>query len=338
MNQHDTIGHTVDLDLAAASWQVRRQDGLTTQEEAQFQAWLASNATHRQAYSRMEGVWSGLGELHPTALAQLARAVPARKKPASGLQRLATAALAVCVSGAGWLGWDHYQRQPVFHESFASARGELLDVHLPDGSVMKLDTATRVEVTLYRQRREVRLPEGQVMFSVRHDIQKPFEVLTDTLRVTVVGTRFAVRNTHAGFGQAGEAVTVEDGRVRVATAVSASAVELTAGESVQANRTGALGTVDTRLAHGALLWREGRINFDGTPLAQAVAEFERYGDTGLVIKDPTVAAMRVNGSFDTRQAADTKSRSSDAPAASRSVTKTAPRGSASLNAPAFSMR
>ena len=49
MNQHDTIGHTVDLDLAAASWQVRRQDGLTTQEEAQFQAWLASNAMHRQA-------------------------------------------------------------------------------------------------------------------------------------------------------------------------------------------------------------------------------------------------------------------------------------------------
>src|SRR5690606_19351176 len=41
---------------------------------------------------------------------------------------------------------------------------------------------------------------------------------------------------------------------------------------------------------------------------------------------------------DTRQAADTKSRSSDAPAASRSVTKTAPRGSDSLNAPAFSMR
>lgn len=302
MNQHDTIGHTVDLDLAAASWQVRRQDGLSTQEEAQFQAWLALDATHRQAYARMEGVWSGLGELHPTAVAQLARA--ARKKPAFGLQRLATAALAICVLGTGWLGWNHYQRQPVFHQSFASARGELLDVHLPDGSVMKLDTATRVEVTLYRQRREVRLPEGQVMFSVRHDRQKPFEVFTDTLRVTVVGTRFAVRNTHAGFGQAGEAVTVEDGRVRVATAGSASAVELTAGESVQANRTGALGTVDTRLAHGALLWREGRINFDGTPLAQAVAEFERYGDTRLVIKDPVVAAMRVNGSFDARLAAD----------------------------------
>ena len=301
------MSQTVDLDLelAAASWQVRRQDGLSASEEAQFQAWLAADSEHRQVYARMEGVWSGLGELHPTAVAQLARAMPEPKKRAFRLP-LVTAALAISAVCSGWFCWNYYQQQPVFHQSFASARGEQLDVHLPDGSVMKLDTATRVEVTLYRQRREVRLPEGQVNFYVRADKARPFNVLTDSLRVTVVGTHFAVRNTHAGLG--GEAVTVEEGRVRVAplhaAAGSAGAVELTAGESVQANREGALGTVDTRLAHGALLWREGRINFDNTPLAQAVAEFERYGDTRLLIKDAEVAAMRVNGSFDTRLAAD----------------------------------
>lgn len=301
------MSQTVDLDfeLAAASWQVRRQDGLSAGEEAQFQAWLAADSEHRQAYARMEGVWSGLGELHPTAVAQLARAMPEPKKRAFRLP-LVTAALAISAVCSGWFGWNYYQQQPIFHESFASARGEQLDVHLPDGSVMKLDTATRVEVTLYRQRREVRLPEGQVNFYVRADKARPFDVLTDSLRVTVVGTHFAVRNTHAGLG--GEAVTVEEGRVRVASlhdvAGSTGAVELTAGESVQANRAGALGTVDTRLAHGALLWREGRINFDNTPLAQAVAEFERYGDTRLLIKDAEIAAMRVNGSFDTRLAAD----------------------------------
>lgn len=295
----------LDLDLAAASWQVRRQDGFSASEEAQFQAWLAADSDHRQAYARMEGVWSGLGELHPTAVAQLASTMPEPEKRRYRLP-LATAALAFGAVCTGWFGWNYYQQQPVFHESFASARGEQLDVHLPDGSVMKLDTATRVEVTLYRQRREVRLPEGQATFYVRADKARPFDVLTDSLRVTVVGTRFAVRNTHAGLG--GEAVTVEEGRVRVAplhaTGADPGAVELTAGESVQASRAGALGTVDTRLAHGALLWREGRINFDNTPLAQAVAEFERYGDTRLLIKDAEVAAMRVNGSFDTRLAAD----------------------------------
>ncbi|MFS2055731.1 iron dicitrate transport regulator FecR, partial [Variovorax sp. CT11-76] len=54
-------------------------------------------------------------------------------------------------------------------------------------------------------------------------------------------------------------------------------------------------------AAGALLWREGRANFENTPLAQALAEFERYGPTGLTVRDPAVAAMRINGSFDLRQ-------------------------------------
>jgi len=51
----------------------------------------------------------------------------------------------------------------------------------------------------------------------------------------------------------------------------------------------------------AATWREGRVSFSGTPLMQALAEFERYGDTGLVIRDPAVAALKVNGSFDLRQ-------------------------------------
>lgn len=45
MSLHDQIDDS--LDLAAASWQVRRQDGVSAQEEAQLQAWLAADAAHR---------------------------------------------------------------------------------------------------------------------------------------------------------------------------------------------------------------------------------------------------------------------------------------------------
>jgi ferric-dicitrate binding protein FerR (iron transport regulator) len=41
----------------------------------------------------------------------------------------------------------------------------------------------------------------------------------------------------------------------------------------------------------------GRISFDHTPLAQALAEFERYRSTGLVIRDPAVAKLPVGGSL-----------------------------------------
>jgi len=37
--------------------------------------------------------------------------------------------------------------------------------------------------------------------------------------------------------------------------------------------------------------------FDAEPLAQVVAEFNRYNDRELVIRDPTVASLKIGGYF-----------------------------------------
>ena len=165
------------LHAEAAQWQARRQDGLTAAEEAQFQAWLALGAGRQAAYARFDKVWNGLGELPTQAVARLTASLPpasTRQAPAArehkprgwlsgwaGVARpMATTALVICVAGGGWLGWNHWQAQPVYAETFATARGQQLNVELPDGSMLGLDTATRAQVTLYRDRREVRLPEG----------------------------------------------------------------------------------------------------------------------------------------------------------------------------------
>ena len=326
------------LDAEAASWQVRRHDGLNAEEEAELQAWLAQDPSHRAAFDRLEGVWDRLDQLPSEGIAQLKAGVRGTRDEPAGVPanrpvtppqpvrptcwmfdigrfvpQMASAAIAFAVVGGAWLGWDHWQRQPIFTKTYATARGQQLDVRLPDGSALKLDTATRAEVTLYRQRREVRLPEGQAMFTVKANPNQPFDVLAGPLRITVVGTRFSVRNTHTGLRSEGVSVVVEEGRVRVAPAqpgsasrgnqpVSpASAAELMAGQSIQADTAGRLEPVAAPSPDGALLWREGRVNFERTPLTQVLAEFERYGATQLVINDPAVGVMRVNGSFDLRQ-------------------------------------
>ena len=235
--------------------------------------------------------------------------------------RIAVAAAVCVVVGAGWRGWDHWdqwQRQPTYSHGFDTARGQLLEAKLPDGSQLKLDTATRAQVVLYRQRREVRLSEGQVMFSVRGDAGRPFDVLAGPLRITVVGTRFSVRHTRSGLaggGPGGVSVVVQEGRVRVAPSQGgampatangvpdgqAPSIELTAGQSVTADEQGRLGDVVQLDPEATTAWQEGRVTFNDTPLAQALAEFERYLDTRVVVTDPAVAAMRLNGSFDLRQ-------------------------------------
>ncbi|HEY8510123.1 MAG TPA: hypothetical protein VIL32_17325, partial [Steroidobacteraceae bacterium] len=44
-------------------------------------------------------------------------------------------------------------------------------------------------------------------------------------------------------------------------------------------------------------WKRGQVSLDNTPLADAVAEMNRYSRQRIVIEDPAAAALRVSGIF-----------------------------------------
>lgn len=355
------------LDIEAATWVTRKRSGLTAEGEAALQAWLDADPRHAPAFDDMEATLGEVQQLPDEELAQLRAGWPEREvaTPAptahpilptsgtaapsrpgfgwrpilSGLNSLtnllhlaapqaAAAALAFALVGGGWMGWSHWQQQPVFEQAFVTARGQQLKATLPDaggrntapGSTLELDTATQAQVRLYRDRREVHLQSGQAMFAVHADAQRPFHVFVGGLRITVVGTRFSVRHTRTGLGAGQTVVTVEEGRVRVAPrppeqqeaaslpslvsplgSQARYGVELRAGQTVVADSQGHIGAVSTPAANAVAIWRDGRVSFDQVPLAQAIAEFERYGNTGLVVRDPAVAALPVGGSYGLQQ-------------------------------------
>ncbi|MBT0960459.1 FecR family protein [Denitromonas iodatirespirans] len=310
--------------VVAARWLVRRQDGLGPEEQAELDAWLAADPVHGEALQDLEGTWGRMDEIPPDRVdslkAALARpsvsprtsAVCHANKPTGFLgigrfvPQLATAALVLAVLGGGWMGWQEWQAQPVYQQHLATNRGMQQQFTLPDGSTILLDTATRADVVLYRNRRTVRLDEGQAHFSVSPDSRRPFHVHAGTTEVTVVGTRFTVRRTPSGVLDHGVGVAVEEGRVRVAQAHAAVRGEegdvlvLGAGESATVDAAGRVALAD-RSVDMTEAWRLGRVSFAGATLAQAVAEFERYGDTRVVIDDPVVARLRVHGSFELRR-------------------------------------
>lgn len=316
------------VDQQAAAWFLAQQGGLCAARAAQLEEWLDAAPSHRHAFERHAATWREIDALPADALAALKVAStasarrpsrptvqsPARRAWLAGAGRwvpqAAVAAAAVGTFGGGWLGVDHWWHSATFSQNFATRRGQLLDASLPDGSAVQLDTASRAEVAFYRQRREVRLPEGQALFTVTADAAKPFDVLAGPLRITVLGTRFAVRHV-PGLAHGGVQVAVEHGRVRVALATAptvrgdemdaSGGVMLTAGQAVTADAAGRLAAVVGVNPAAIAPWRDGRVSFDGTPLADALAEFERYGETGLRIDDPEVAALRLNGSFNVRK-------------------------------------
>lgn len=324
------------VDRQAAAWLLRRESGLDAQAQTQFQAWLAQSPAHGAAFARHRDSWAELDALPADGVRRLRDGLSRGNAPAStpatprglrtgawqgsralralhGLVPQATAAaLAVAVAAGGWLGYDHWLNRALFSQTFATARGQMLDVTLPDGSKLQLDTATRAEVRLYRHRREVRLPQGQGAFQVQADPDRPFDVLAGPMRITVLGTRFSVRHTADAAAAGGVHVAVEEGRVKVAPASASvdagddaleggAGVLLTAGQAVSADSSGHIAPVSQIGAAAFAPWRNGRIAFDNTPLSDVLAEFERYGDTHLRIADPAIAAMRISGSVDARK-------------------------------------
>lgn len=295
----------------AARWVARRRDGLDADGRRALQAWLDADARHAQALAELEATAARLARLPAAEVRRLRAGLPSAPRPAAAraaprLQRVAGAVLALAALGVGWTAWDRWSMQPRFEQHYTTLRGEQLAVTLPDaaadGSRVRLDTATRLDVRLFRDRRELRLHEGRASFAVHADARRPFHVLAGTLDVVVTGTRFSVRHTREGLDAGLTVVEVEEGRVRVAPRAGgadppAAVVELHAGQMLSSGSDGAPGPARPLRSADAAAWREGRIAFDGVPLAQALAEFERYGPTGVVVRDPAVGALPVGGSW-----------------------------------------
>ena len=141
----------------------------------------------------------------------------------------------------------------------------------------------------------MRLVAGQALFKVAHDTARPFVVAAAAREVVAVGTEFEVRVD-------GEKVRVAllQGRVRVQPIHTHSSLGDSAmmvpGEQLVANNAG----LELHRANVKELvsWESGRVQFDDTPLADAVAEMNRYNHTAIEI-DPAIADTRISGSFRT---------------------------------------
>ena len=104
---------------------------------------------------------------------------------------LGASALAAC-AGIFWIqhlvGWTDY----------GTATSEQRTFVLADGSVIELNTQSRVSVRLTAKAREVRLIEGEALFRVHHDAARPFRVYAGSATIEDVGTQFNVRNRPDG--------------------------------------------------------------------------------------------------------------------------------------------
>jgi transmembrane sensor len=279
------------IDRQAAEW-VAITDGTEPPAETlrALNDWLAEDPRHLGAYLKAKVVLAHIekhGKVLPSKdVVWLDGFREHRRRFIAGTLAACLAAFAI-VLGLGWR-----QSQPV---TYATRLGEHRTVTLADGSSMTMNTSSKVVVLYSGAKRRLTLEEGEVLFDVAKNMQRPFIVSTRGLTVQAVGTSFAVRTLPNTPVQ----VLVAEGVVRVADRSTVLIPSLRANTRavIATGSRPAIETITPQEVSQGLAWRDGQVFFLHKTLASAAQEFARYHRTTIVITDPSIAQLTVTGSY-----------------------------------------
>ncbi|MEJ0037784.1 MAG: FecR domain-containing protein [Gammaproteobacteria bacterium] len=312
------------IEEAASEWLLRRDsESWSDEDQVQLTAWLHAATANRVAFLRLEMAWDEANRLKALGAGFPARTVPSagqlselsgwsdagavprhRDMAHAGAGRRKRAALAATLFAMA-VGVYLYTAAPFSGDRYSTPIGGVTSVPLKDGSSITLNSASKIRVQLGETERRIDLAEGEAFFEVAKDPSRPFVVHAGNRRVIAVGTKFSVRRdgdnvrvvvtegvvrfedteTHATTSDAGKAAIVEASRL------TAGAVVRAAGDNTIVR------TASLPEAEDLLSWRSGYVVFHETALADAVAEFNRYSERRIVIRDPRIAAIRLTGKF-----------------------------------------
>ncbi len=225
---------------------------------------------------------------------------------------VAVAAASAALAFGLWVLWTYLPGA----DSFATGVGEQRVVRLQDGSLLHLNTRSRVDVQFSGQSRELRLVRGEALFTVARDALRPFRVLTSNAVVQAIGTQF---NVYERGDQT--KVAVIEGQVRVTTrpddrpavpSVSeaggsgselptadgdtAAPALLAVGEQADITRSRIVKSTIPDVST-AVAWRQRRLVFRAVPLVEVAQEFNRYNELQIRIESGALGQRLIWGVF-----------------------------------------
>jgi transmembrane sensor len=181
-------------------------------------------------------------------------------------------------------------------QTYATATSEQREIELADGSIVGLNARSRLEVRFSDDLRQLHLIEGEALFKVARDRERPFRVHSGGSVIQAVGTQFNVNRR-----QSGTTVAVIEGKVRITAErqlADQSPANLAAGETAKIAPDGRVIKRAASEAAQMASWRQRRLHFRGDTLAEITEEFNRYNEQQIRVEDEVARMRHFNGVFD----------------------------------------
>lgn len=298
-----------NVQAKAIDWYVKLQSkGLSARKMNKFESWLTEHPKHQIAFDK---VCETMDRMSAIDVAMADSLMPAQSHRPSILERVESllgpliephiarpvlASLAAILIVLALVA----PRQFVDGTLYETARGELETISLADGSIVHLNTATRLIARFNEEERRIILSKGEAYFEVGRDENRPFIVQLPDGAVRAVGTAF---NIHLKDKIA--TVTVAEGIVQILDVIEQDGggdsgkkiPELHIGEQILLGDD----VEDRQILHADIeivsAWMTGKIIFKDEKLGDVIDEFTRYSNHWFIFWDPSVKEMRVSGTF-----------------------------------------
>jgi transmembrane sensor len=305
-------------------WITRLDKGLSSVEKQQLIAWINKDKAHYSALRRMSSLWGDISTQHE--LNGLFGAKQEKKPASDYLMKgcLAASVFAVALLTANLvndigqlgLGAPSSYSQQLTYQTFSTQFGQQKEITLTDGSTIKLNTNTSIEVAYSDLQRKITLIRGEAKFDVAKDNKRPFTVISGENAFTALGTIYNIQRDNSYNME----LLVKEGRVLVSKANTSRTVLLnaikssqskplvtsekvhnivTAGEKLaiidesrSAKQTLSIAAIEKELA-----WQQGMLIFDGDPLSQVLSEVQRYNSIKFVPISNDIAELKISGYF-----------------------------------------
>lgn len=259
-----------------------------------FQRWLQRCPNHQLAWQRVNALLEApLADLHqaeqrnPGQLAMASRSL--RESPVTSRRSVLGGGLAMLLLGLGGAGL--MQRRMPLGDLTADLRtgtGERRTFTLADGSRLRLNARSAVDLHFNASQRLVVLRDGEVQVEVVAEPGRPFIVATGQGQVQALGTRFSVRQD----GQQ-SLVAVQQHSVMLSTG-SAAPLRVEEGQAFRfdgVRSESVAASLRTRAS-----WIDGRADVRDEPLGDLIDALRPYS-AGLLRISTQAAQIRVYGSF-----------------------------------------
>jgi transmembrane sensor len=278
----------------AIDWLVLLRSGSVSAEtRREFEHWLQQDSAHQSAFAEAEALWGSAAKvLKKTQSVNVTpqRLSAVRKRRTAWNRELAMAASLLL---GVWMSWSSLADWML--SDYSTAVGEQKEVVLADGSTVFLNTDSAISLDLSRGLRRVVLLKGQAEFTVAKDAGRPFEVVAGNTTVRALGTVFEV------FEQASGAVEVTVSEHAVGVSLPGKSgqepVRVEEGERLHYAGHGELNRAEPVNLNQIDAWQRGKLIFRDQPLAEVVAELNRYSKAKIVLKGDDIGQLRVSGVF-----------------------------------------